>query len=97
MKKVCVLLLLALAGCDEGNLAVDGEKPVEKLPAHLVEGSRFRVESQGEFRAGFDDNKREILIITDTKTGKEYLGITGVGISELRSESDGENTHTKER
>ena len=48
---------------------------------------RFKVQSHGKFRAGFDNNVREILLITDLDTGKTYLGITGVGISELRSES----------
>lgn len=29
--------------------------------------------------------KRGVYVITDTKTGKEYIGVSGIGISELGS------------
>ncbi len=42
-------------------------------------------------------NRRGIYIITDTETGKEYIGISGVGISETGSHSSGKSTHSDER
>ena len=33
------------------------------------------------------DSKRGVYLIRDEKTGKEYLGVSGIGISELGSHS----------
>ena len=48
---------------------------------------RFTVASYGTFCAGYSNNVREILIVTDTKTKKQYLAITGCGTTELRTET----------
>ena len=37
---------------------------------------RFVVTSQGTFNAGYNSSAREIFILKDMKTGKQYLGIT---------------------
>lgn len=42
-------------------------------------------------------NKRGIYILHDNKTGKDYVGISGIGISELGSHSDGDDTVKDER
>lgn len=42
-------------------------------------------------------DRRGIYIITDTKTGKEYVGVSGIGISELGSHSSGKTTVSDER
>lgn len=61
---------------------------------------RFKVESQSVFRAGHGNNKREILIVTDTETGIQYLSITGCGTTELSAETKkvgkSNQTHTVE-
>lgn len=87
------LTLAAMHGCaDPGErkpkqLDVKDVSPVAApvTPPIAVEKApdRFKIESQGYFNAGHQNNSREILIITDIKTGKEYLGITGVGVTEL--------------
>lgn len=41
--------------------------------------------------------RRGIYIITDTKTGKEYIGLSGIGISELGLHSAGKQTAADER
>lgn len=92
-----LFLCLALCGCERPYVEPTNAKGVELPPVAGVEGPRFQVETQGKFWAGYDNNVREILIITDTKTGEQYLGITGVGISDLRKEKVGKNTFTKER
>lgn len=49
--------------------------------------NRFLVESYGAIHAGYGDHMREILIITDSKTGKQYLTVTGCGTTELWTET----------
>jgi len=88
MKKLLLFCLLVLAcGCDKAV----GELPANAPPAPLAirgpNNGRFDIKSYGLFNAGFDDNTREILVLTDTQTGEEYLCITGVGVTELRRES----------
>lgn len=43
------------------------------------------------------DNRRGIYIIRDTRSGKEFIGISGIGISELGShtEMDGDGNATR--
>lgn len=93
---VASLCCLGLSSCEPQ--APDKAVEVYGVPRQQTEGARFVVERHGMFRAGFDNNNREILIITDTETKKKYLGITGVGVTEMRTESDGNNgTVTRER
>ncbi len=91
------LIVLLLAGCDDRSSPLDPNVEVFGVPLKQVEGSRFKVETFGAFNAGFQNGKREILIITDTKTGQSYLGITGVGITELRWETVGKINALNER
>jgi hypothetical protein len=41
--------------------------------------------------------QRGIYIITDAKTGAEYVGVSGIGISELGSHRSGKTTISDER
>ena len=43
------------------------------------------------------EDERGIYIITDRKTGREFLGVSGIGISELGSHSSGKTTQSDER
>lgn len=91
------LPFLAESGCDDIPHAPDNKVPVFNVPKQQVEGARFKVERHGKFKAGYEDNEREILVITDNTTGRQYIGVTGVGVSELRREKSGDDTVTKER
>jgi hypothetical protein len=42
-------------------------------------------------------SRRGIYIIVDTKTGKEFLGVSGIGISELGSHQSGKTRASDER
>jgi hypothetical protein len=42
-------------------------------------------------------HRRGIYIITDSKTGKEFIGVSGIGISETGSHSNGKNQISDER
>lgn len=43
------------------------------------------------------NNRRGIYIITDKGTGAEYIGVSGIGVSELGSHSTGKATAGDER
>lgn len=78
---VILLAALALCGCEP-----DAYQAQVVAPAEGPRPERFRIELQGRFNAGFDNHRRDILILTDTTNGHKYLGITGVGITELWTE-----------
>lgn len=43
------------------------------------------------------NGERGIYLITDEKTGKEFIGISGIGITEVGSHSSGKSTVRDER
>jgi hypothetical protein len=78
------LLALLLAGCrPKQNTALIPPTPYETQ-------SRITIQLIGviEDRLAYSD-RRGIYIITDTKTGREYIGVSGIGISEVGSHSSG--------
>jgi len=81
-----VFTVLLLSGCQDPEDEIKTAKAAKPVEAPSATGARFVIEKHGWFKAGHQDNPREILIITDTKTHKEYLGVTGVGITELVKE-----------
>lgn len=42
-------------------------------------------------------SRRGIYVITDSKTGKEYIGVSGVGITETGSHQSGKTLNSDER
>lgn len=59
---------------------------------------RFKVERVGVFKDNLAYNdKRGIYVITDTKTGREYLGVSGIGVSDLASHPSGKVNISDER
>lgn len=70
-------------------------------PAEMVispENSRIEVTRVSVFTDDLAFNqKRGVYLIKDTKTGKEYIGISGVGIQEVGSHNDGRMGNTDER
>ena len=61
-------------------------------------GDRFTVSRVGVFEDEIAyDNIRGIYIIVDTKTGKEFVGVSGIGISEVGSHHSGKTTVSDER
>lgn len=75
-------MLLCLTGCDMP--APTGEVRQSRVSQKQAEGTRFIVESYSCFQAA--GYQREILVITDTRTGKEYLVIAGCGVEEMPKE-----------
>lgn len=86
---------LVIAFCIGLLLCSCGEPPrapeISVKESTLSSDSRITVKRIATFRDRFQHvtHEREILIITDTKTGKEFIGINGVGITETSVVFDG--------
>ena len=63
-----------------------------------AQSGRFDVQRVSQFRDDLAYDKwRGIYIIKDSKTGKEFVGISGIGISELGRHQAGEIAVSDER
>jgi hypothetical protein len=73
-------------------------KNSEGSPKREVTVGRYLITRDGIF---LDDSayngRRSVYTIVDTKTGKESVGISGVGITELSSHMDGKVSNTHEQ
>lgn len=89
---------LALAAC---------QPPPQRMPLHVDEpmavesgaaSYRFEVTRVGTFkdRLAYGD-VRGVYLVRDRETGAEFVGVSGVGISELGSHASGETTVRDER
>lgn len=72
--------LLLLVSCDT---EISVSSAVKFTPAPTNSITRFEIQSQGTFNAGYNNSSREVLLIKDTKTGQEYFGITDVSLIKL--------------
>lgn len=43
------------------------------------------------------DNRRGIYVVTDTETGQQYIGVSGIGVTELGSHLSGKTRASDER
>lgn len=94
MKKTLTVVALAamLAGC--------GQRPPEpdQIPLKTVADGRVRVERIASFRDELAyGGIRGVFLITDKESGSKFIGISGIGISELGSHQSGKNTYRDER
>lgn len=65
---------------------------MKRTVAGNIDSGRFTVTLGAKFKDSLAyDGERGIYMITDNKTGKEFVGVSGVGIAELGSHSE---THT---
>jgi len=77
---------------------VDTPMNVEVPPKTTAENRRIQVTRIGVIEDTLAyGSLRGIYIIKDTVTGKEYVGISGVGISELGEHKSGKSTFADER
>ena len=87
------------------SITATGQHPTMQMgTAPNVDGmthnvtERISVTRVGVFRDDTAYNsRRSVYVIIDNKTGKEYIGVSGVGISETGSHSTGKSTITDER
>ena len=80
---------LALAAC--------GPPPTDDMPAATGSTGRVHVERIGVINDTIAyGNRRGIYVITDRKTGTEFIGVSGVGITETSAHTvhTGKTTYT---
>lgn len=90
MKPLYLLPFVLLAACEP--------EPTQPLKT-LEPNARVTVERIGVIKDAIAyDERRGIYIIVDTKTGKEYIGVSGIGITETSAHavSDGKTSHMVE-
>lgn len=79
----CVLLL---AGCDQGPQPAHSQMALASQMS--ADADRVSVTKLSEFRDELAyNNWRGVYLIRDKQTGMEFIGISGVGISEVGSHS----------
>lgn len=89
----CVLLL---AGCDQGPKAPTSQMGVASQMS--ADADRVSVTKLSEFHDGLAYNDtRGVYLIKDKQTGQEFIGVSGIGITELGSHKSGKTWHEDER
>ncbi|MGL5280533.1 MAG: hypothetical protein ACRC8W_02035 [Plesiomonas shigelloides] len=83
-----VALTIALTGCDNATRVPSEQR--HNVQVNTIESGRVTVRKISEFRdtLAYDDY-RGVYIITDKDTGREYIGVSGIGISEIGSHGCG--------
>jgi hypothetical protein len=79
MKRFLPLLAsLLLVGCEPQTATEIVEVTPKVAPGtnQVEKVELFTITSKGTFKAGYNSEVREILIVRDNKTGVEYLAIT---------------------
>jgi hypothetical protein len=70
--------------------AVVGCSTEPTMPMTATASGGFNVERVGVFRDDLAyDGVRGVYVITQTSTGRQWVGVSGVGISELGAQSTG--------
>jgi len=89
-----LLLAVLLAGCKSDTLPNMPPTVGPSVPPQ----QRVTVTRIGVFKDDIAYGElRGVYIITDSKTGKEYLGISGIGVSELGDHQAGKTRFKDER
>lgn len=79
MKLLPLIALLALCGCHE-----DARR--QRIDLQIKSDSRFEITRISAFKDDLAyDSWRGVYLIKDAKTGREYVGVSGIGISEIAS------------
>lgn len=102
MKKLFIAVMLpamlALSGCSRQEDKVQYDRAVNVTQSQEPGPERFIVKRvQVVVDSLAYDGQRGVYILLDTQTNKEYVGVSGVGISELGSHQSGKTTYRDER
>ena len=93
------IITTAFSGCGEENRypGVDGRYPVKNETISDNSSDFVLIKKQSFYDESAYGNVRGVYILKDRVTGKEYIGVSGIGISERGSHSAGKTTVSDER
>lgn len=102
MKRLMILAAVALAACGpEPDMQMQKRQWQQSRaaePAPVSDQGRVTVERIGVFKDDLAYNdKRGVYVIRDAITGREFIGVSGVGIAETGRHSTGKSSTTDER
>ena len=98
MNKKLVLIAASLALFSSGCSRREFTEPLEEVQVSSNSQGRVVVERVGVVADPLAYNgMRGVYVIRDTKTGQEFIGVSGVGISEAGSHQSGKTQTTDER
>lgn len=93
-------LALTISGCDDKSTiypSVTGQIQQEQ-PKYTSNTSEFDlIKKQTFYDSDAYNSTRSVYVLKDKATGKEYIGVSGIGISERGSNTSGKNTIQDER
>ncbi|PZQ56256.1 MAG: hypothetical protein DI555_06480 [Novosphingobium pentaromativorans] len=91
-------MIKSLFACALAVSAVACTKPTDPMPTSTSSTGRVAVERIGVFADGLAyGERRGIYVVTDNENGREFIGISGVGIAETGSHPAGKTRMTDER
>lgn len=97
MKYLMLFILLLFSGCGETDYLPNvgsGQQPAMTVQS----SSNFILEKVQRFRdTDAYGDVRAVYILKDSKTGKEYIGVSGIGISERGNHTSGKSSVQDER
>ena len=81
------MLLILLSACaPEPDMAMQSRQRLAAPAAPVSEGDRVSVERIGVFKDDLAYNERRgVYVIRDKATGREFIGVSGIGITEVGS------------
>ena len=93
-------LALTISGCDDKSTRYQSvtEQIQQKQPKYESNTSEFElIKKQTFYDPDAYNRTRSVYVLKDKATGKEYIGVSGIGISERGSHTSGKSTIEDER
>lgn len=82
---ICISAVVAINGCDE---AKESYEPIKTQITSSSQDARFTLDRITIFKDELAyRERRAVYELKDSKTGKTYIGLSGVGIVEVASET----------
>lgn len=93
------IITTAFSGCGEENRypGVDGRYPVKNETISDNSSDFVLIKKQTFYDESAYGNVRNVYILKDRVNGKEYIGVSGIGISERGNHQQGKTSVPDER
>ena len=93
------IITTAFSGCGEENRypGVDGRYPVKNETISDNSSDFVLIKKQTFYDESAYGNVRNVYILKDRVNGKEYIGVSGIGISERGNHQQGKTSIPDER